>query len=71
MAHDDSSNIQVPRQLWHDVLLALDQALGRIEALDPDPAIVTRQIYDLGQRVLVEARRLAPPPCSLSRGAVG
>lgn len=57
MAHDNRSQVRVPRRLWDEMMLALHQSLGRIEALDPDPAIVTRQIHEFGQRVLTEARR--------------
>lgn len=57
MGHDNRSQVRVPRRLWDEMMLALDQALGRIEVLDADPAIVTRQIHEFGQRVLREARR--------------
>lgn len=57
MPHANRSQVRVPRRLWDEMMLALDQALGRIEILDPDPAIVTRQIHEFGQRVLAEARR--------------
>jgi hypothetical protein len=57
MSHDTRAQVRVPRRLWDEMMLALDQALGRIEVLDPDPAIVTRQIHEFGQRVLREARR--------------
>lgn len=57
MSHDNRSQVRVPRRLWDEMMLALDQTLARIEAMDPDPAIVTRQIHDFGQRVLTEARR--------------
>lgn len=60
MSHDNRPQVRVPRRLWDEMMLALDQALGRIEVLDPDPAIVTRQIFELGQRVLSEARRRDP-----------
>lgn len=50
-------NVRVPRRLWEEMMLALDQAIGRIEALDPDPAVATQQIHEFGQRVLTEARR--------------
>lgn len=59
MSHDNRNQVRVPRRLWDEMMLALDQALGRIEVLDPDPAIVTRQIHEFGQRVLREARRRA------------
>lgn len=59
MSHPNRSQVRVPRRLWDEMMLALDQSLGRIEVLDPDPAIVTRQIYGFGQRVLAEARRRA------------
>lgn len=57
MSHDNRAQVRVPRRLWDEMMLALDQALARIEILDTDPAIVTRQIHDFGQRVLAEARR--------------
>jgi hypothetical protein len=49
--------VQIPAQLWRDIQRALHQALGRIEALDPDPAVVTKQVYEFGQKVLAEAKR--------------
>ena len=55
--HDNRKQVRISARLWDDMCLALDQALGRIEALDPDPAIVTRQVHDFGQRTLSEARR--------------
>jgi len=57
MSHDNRSQVRVPRRLWDEMMLALDQSLACIEALDPDPAIVTRQVHDFGQRVLTEAPR--------------
>lgn len=57
MSHDNRSQVRVPKRLWDEMMLALDQALARIEALDADPAIVTRQVHEFGQRVLAEARR--------------
>lgn len=57
MSHENRKQVRVPQRLWDEMMLALDQALGRIEMLDPDPAIVTRQIHEFGQRVLAEARR--------------
>lgn len=57
MSHDNRSQVRIPRRLWDEMMLALDQALGRMEILDPDPAVVTRQIHEFGQRVLAEARR--------------
>lgn len=57
MTHDNRSQVRVPRRMWDEMMLALEQALGRIETLEPDPAIVTRQIHEFGQRVLSEARR--------------
>lgn len=57
MTHDNRTQVRVPRRLWDEMMLALDQALGRIEVLDPDPTIVTRQIHEFGKRVLREARR--------------
>lgn len=55
--HLNRSQVRVPRRLWDEMMLALDQALARIEILDPDPAVVTRQVYEFGQRVLAEARK--------------
>ena len=57
MNHDNRAQVRVPRRLWDEMMMALDQTLARIEMLDPDPAVVTRQIRDFGQRVLTEARR--------------
>lgn len=57
MAHDNRAQVRVPRRLWDEMMLALDQALARIQQTDPDPPIVTRQVYEFGQRVLSEARR--------------
>ena len=57
MNHDNRSQVRIPRRLWDEMILALDQSLSRIERADPDPSIVTRQVYDFGQRVLLEARR--------------
>jgi hypothetical protein len=57
MSHDNRSQVRVPRRLWEDMMLALDQCLGRIETLEPDPLIAMRQVYEFGQRVLKEARR--------------
>lgn len=57
MAHDNRSQVRVPRRLWDEMMLALDQALQRIEALDGEPSIVTQQVHGFGQRVLSEARR--------------
>lgn len=56
--HPNHSEVRVPRRLWDEMILALDQSLGSIEVLsEGDPAIVTRQVYEFGQRVLKEARR--------------
>lgn len=55
--HPNRPQVRVPRRLWDEMMLALDQALARIEILDPDPAVVTRQVYEFGQRVLAEARK--------------
>lgn len=55
--HPNRSQVRVPRRLWDEMMLALDQALARIEILDQDPAVVTRQVYEFGQRVLAEARK--------------
>lgn len=60
MTHDNRAQVRVPRRLWDEMMLALDQTLARIEILDPDPAVVTRQIYEFGQRTLNEARRRGP-----------
>jgi hypothetical protein len=57
MGHDNRSQVHVPRRLLDEMMLALDQALARIEILDSDPSIVTRQVHDFGQRVLTEARK--------------
>ena len=57
MPHPNRPQVRVPRRLWDEMMLALDQSLARIEVLDPDPAVVTRQIHEFGQRVLDEARR--------------
>lgn len=57
MASRNRKQVRVPARLWDEMVLALDQALARIEALDPDPAIVTRQVHEFGQRTLREARR--------------
>lgn len=48
---------EVPRALWEDMNLALDQALARIEVLETDPGVVTRRVYEFGQQVLARARR--------------
>lgn len=47
----------LPRELLEELLLCLDLALGRIEALDPDPGIVTLQIHERGEAALARARR--------------
>lgn len=57
MSHENRSQVRVPRRLWDEMILALDQSLARIEMLEPDPAIITRQVHEFGQRVLSEARR--------------
>lgn len=62
MAHDNRNQIRVPRRLWDELMLALDQSLARIEMLDPDPALVTKQVYEFGQRVLAEAKEQARAP---------
>lgn len=59
MNHDNRAQVRIPRRVWDEVMLALDQALARIEVLDPDPSVVTRQICEFGQRTLREARRRA------------
>lgn len=50
--------MDIPRRLWDDMQTALDQALARIEMLDTDPAVVTRQILDFGHRALQSAAAL-------------
>lgn len=57
MNHENRNQVRVPRRLWDEMMLALDQALGKIEEIDLDPSIVTKQIHEFGQRVLTEARR--------------
>lgn len=66
MSHENRSQVRVPSRLWDEMMLALDQALARIEVLSADPAfggeppgVVTRQVHEFGQRVLSEARRRA------------
>jgi len=55
--HPNRRQIRMPARLADELMLALDQALGLIEILDPDHGIVTRQVYEFGQRVLAEARK--------------
>ena len=67
--HPNRRQVRMPARLVDELMLALDQALARIEILDPDPAVVTRQVYDYGGRVLAEARKrlqaqLTPSPQS-------
>ena len=57
MPSDNRKQVRVPSRLWDEMQIALDQALRQIEALDPDPGVVTRQIHQFGQRVLAESRR--------------
>lgn len=57
MSHENRRQMRIPRRLWDEMMLALDQALARIDALDHDPAIVTRQVHEFGHRVLRESRR--------------
>lgn len=61
MPSDNRKQVRVPARLWDEMQMALDQALGRIESLNAEiggePDIVTRQVYDFGQRTLREARR--------------
>lgn len=58
MSHENRAQVRVPRRLWDEMTLALDQSLARIEVLSQgDAAVVTRQVYEFGQRVLAEARR--------------
>lgn len=59
--------IWMPARLADELLLALDQCLRQLEQIAPDPGIVTRQVYDYGDRVLSEARnqlqaQLTPSP---------
>lgn len=65
MSHDNRAQVRVPRRVWDELMLALDQSLSRIETLDAqarhgtdEPTdVVTRQVHAFGQRVLSEARR--------------
>lgn len=63
MPHDNRAQVRVPRRLWDEMMLALDQALGQVEKLSAEagngepPGVVTRQVHQFGQRVLNEARR--------------
>jgi hypothetical protein len=43
-----TETVEIPEQLWRDMRQALYQALGQLEVLDPDPAVVTRQVYECG-----------------------
>lgn len=61
MGHNNRAQVRVPRRLWDEMMLALDQTLGQIQVLDDDPSIVTRQVYEFGERVLREARRREKP----------
>jgi hypothetical protein len=56
MPHENRKQVRIPQRLWDEMMLALDQALGRMQAIDTDP-VVTRQVYEFGVRVLREARR--------------
>ena len=56
MTHDNRAQVRVPRRLWDEMMLALDQALGRISE-GADGTIETRQVHEFGRRVLTEARR--------------
>jgi len=60
MPHPNRDQVRIPRRLWDDMLTALDQTLGRLQAIDTDPGIITRQVHSFGERVLSEARA-APP----------
>lgn len=62
MSHDNRKQVRIPVRLWDDMCIALDQSLARLQILDSDPAIVTRQVYDFGQRVLQEARKMTHDP---------
>ncbi len=55
--HPNRRQVRMPARLADELMLALDQALARIEILDPDPTVVTRQVYEFGRRVLAEARK--------------
>lgn len=57
VSHHNRSQVRVPRRLWDEMMLALDQSLARIQQLETDPSVVTRQVYEFGERVLIEARR--------------
>lgn len=57
MPSENRKQIRMPARLADDLMLALDQALQRIESLDPEPGIVTRQVHNFGERTLREARR--------------
>jgi hypothetical protein len=59
MPHPNRDQVRIPRRLWNDMLTALDQALGQLQAIDTDPGIVTRQVHAFGARVLREARERA------------
>jgi len=55
--HPNRRQVRMPARLADELMLALDQCLRQMEQLDPDPGIVTRQVYDYGDRVLAEARK--------------
>lgn len=55
--HPNRKQIRMPARLADELLLALDQCLRQLEQIAPDPGLVTRQVYDYGGRVLVEARK--------------
>ena len=57
MPSENRKQIRMPARLADDLMLALEQALQRIESLDPEPGIVTRQVHNFGERTLREARR--------------
>lgn len=60
--HHDASKLRVPKRLSDEVLVALDNALGRLQMLTqphpPKPSAVEQQICQFGWRVLDEASSL-------------
>ncbi len=70
MSHGNRAQVRIPRPLWDEMMLALDQALARIEALDNDPAIATKQVHEFGQRVLRDARRRESADTHYTRRAI-
>lgn len=55
--HPNRRQVRMPARLADELMLALDQCLRQIEQIAPDPGIVTRQVYEFGDRVLAEARK--------------